>query len=127
MIAHLRPARFSVFLFFFSFSLPLLRALPPALRVRVPVVVVVVIVVTTQQRRGVQPPVAQVVLGVVEYLPRLRRLRVGGPHVAGHHGAVVEQLQQAQAVARQDDLLLGALDRRQELERVRLLELLPRL
>jgi hypothetical protein len=58
----------------------------------------------------IQPPLPQIVLGIVEYLPRLRGVRIRRPHVARHHGRVVQQLQQPQAVARQDDLLLGALD-----------------
>ena len=69
-------------------------------------------------------PVAQVVLGVVEHLARLRRVLEGRARVAGDDGRVVEQVQQAPAVARQDGLLLGPLDDGGEVDVVGFLDLL---
>lgn len=60
---------------------------------------------------GLGLPVAEVVFGVVEDLAGLGAVGVGLALVAWHDGAVVQKLEEAAAVAGQDDLLLGALDR----------------
>lgn len=70
------------------------------------------------------PPIAEVVLCVVQNLPRLGSVLVRGARVAGDHGRVVKEGEQAAAVLGEDELLLGALDGREELCVVRLLELL---
>lgn len=70
------------------------------------------------------PPVAEVVLGVVQDLPRLGPVLVPGARFAGDHGGVVEEGEQATAVLGEDELLLGALDGSEELCIVGLLELL---
>ena len=72
-------------------------------------------------------PLAEVVLGVVEDLPGLAAVGVGLASVAGHDGGIVEQLEQALAVASEDDLLLGTLNGGGELGLVCLLELLASL
>lgn len=69
-------------------------------------------------------PLAQIVLGVIEDLAGLAAVGVRLAGVAGDNGRVVEQLQQALAVAGQDDLLLSTLDGGGKLGLVRLLELL---
>lgn len=74
-----------------------------------------------------QLPIPQVILGIIQNLPRLRRALVRRPHIPRHHRRIVQHLQQPQPVPRQDHLLLGPLNRRQKFGRIRLLELLPRL
>lgn len=73
---------------------------------------------------GLGLPVAEVVFGVVQDLAGLGAVGVGLALVTWHDGAVVQKLEEAAAVAGQDDLLLGALDRGEELGVVGLLELL---
>jgi hypothetical protein len=68
-------------------------------------------------------PLAQVVLGVVENLARLRGVRPRAAVVTGRDRAVVEEVEQASAMLGENDLLLGALDRRRELGRVCVFEL----
>jgi hypothetical protein len=75
-------------------------------------------------RLVVRAPVAQVILSVFQYLARLRRVLKRWPHVAWHNGIVVQQVQQPAAVTREDDLLLGALNRGSEMLGVGFLELL---
>jgi len=69
-------------------------------------------------------PVTQVVLGVVEDLASLGAVGVCRARVAGNDGRVVQEPQQAAAVAGQDDLLLCALDDGGELGLIGLLQLL---
>lgn len=76
---------------------------------------------------GLGLPVAQVVLGVVQDLAGLGALGVRVALVTGDDGSVVQEVQEAPAVARQDDLLLCPLDGGEELGIVGLLELLASL
>ena len=69
-------------------------------------------------------PVLEIVFGVVEDLARLVRAVVGGTHIAWHDWGVVKEVQDTAAVAREDDLLLGTLDRCCELRGVCFLQLL---
>ena len=80
-------------------------------------------------RNGLQVglPVAQVILGVVEDLPSLRGVLKGRARVSRHDGGVVEEVQQAAAVAGKHDLLLGPLDGGGEVDVVCFLELLTSL
>lgn len=70
------------------------------------------------------PPVAEIVFRVVEDLASLCAALVGWADVAWYDGRVVEQLEETHAVAREDDLLLGALDGGEELGVVGFLQLL---
>lgn len=60
---------------------------------------------------GLGLPVSEVVFGVVEDLARLGAVGVGLALVTWHDGGAVQELEEAAAVAGQDDLLLGPLDR----------------
>lgn len=71
-------------------------------------------------------PLAQVVLGIVEDLAGLATVLVRGAGIAGNNRSVVEQLEQALAVAGEDNLLLGALNGGSKLGLKGLLELLAR-
>lgn len=76
---------------------------------------------------GLGLPVAEVVFGVVEDLAGLGAVGVGLALVSWNDGAVVQKLEETAAVAGQDDLLLGALDRGEEFGVVGFLELLTSL
>ena len=78
-------------------------------------------------RCDLEPPVPQVVLGVVEDLAGLRGVLVPGTGVSRHDRRVVEQPQEPLAVAGEDGLLLGAFDDGGELGLVRLFQLLASL
>lgn len=69
-------------------------------------------------------PVAEVVFGVVQDLARLGAVGVGLALIAWGDGGTVQELEEAAAVTGQDDLLLGSLDRGEELGVVGFLELL---
>lgn len=73
---------------------------------------------------GLGLPVAEVVFGVVEDLAGLGTVSVGLALVAWHDGTVIQKLEEAAAVAGQDDLLFSALNRGEELGVVGFLELL---
>lgn len=73
---------------------------------------------------GLGLPVAEVVFGIVQDLAGLGAVCVGLALVAWHDGAVIQKLEEAAAVAGQDDLLFGALDRGEEFCVVGFLELL---
>lgn len=73
---------------------------------------------------GLGLPVAEVVFGIVQDLAGLGAVCVGLAIVTRHDGTVVQELEEAAAVAGQDDLLLGALDRCEELGVVGFLQLL---
>lgn len=72
-------------------------------------------------------PVAQVLLGIIEDLAGLGAVLELWTHVAGDDGGVVEQVQETAAVAREDDLFLGAFDGGGKLGGIGLLELLSSL
>jgi hypothetical protein len=69
-------------------------------------------------------PVAEVIFCVVQNLAGLSTVGVGLTLVAWDYGGIVQELEEAAAMAGQDDLLLGSLDRGEEFGIVRLLELL---
>jgi hypothetical protein len=73
---------------------------------------------------GLRLPVAEVIFGVVQDLTGLGAVGVWLALVAWHYGGVVQELEEAAAVAGQDDLLLGTLDRGEEFGVVGFLELL---
>lgn len=60
---------------------------------------------------GIWLPLAEVVLGVVEDLPGLGAVVIRLAVVAWCDGGAVQELDEAAAMARQDDLLFGTLDR----------------
>lgn len=71
-----------------------------------------------------RPPVAKIVLRVVQDLPCLRPMLVRGPRFTRDHGCVFEEREQAAAMFSENELLLTALDGREELCVVGLPELL---
>lgn len=72
-------------------------------------------------------PVLEVVLGIVQDLPGLRAVEIRPALFTWHDGAVVKELQEAAAVAGEDDLLLGALNGGEKLGVIGLLEFLASL
>lgn len=73
---------------------------------------------------GLGLPVAEVVFGIIQDLAGLGAVCIWLAIVTRHDGTVVQELEEAAAVAGQDDLLLGALDRGEELGVVGFLQLL---
>lgn len=73
---------------------------------------------------GLGLPVAEVVFGVVQDLAGLGAVGVGLALVSWDDGGTVQELEEAAAVAGQDDLLLGPLDGGEEFGVVGFLELL---
>ena len=69
-------------------------------------------------------PFSEILFGVVEDLARLVRVFEGGARVAWDDGGVVEEVEEAAAVAREEDLFLGALDHGGEVDVVGFFELL---
>ena len=69
-------------------------------------------------------PFPEILFGVVEDLARLVGVLERGPRVARYDGGVVEEVQDAAAVAGEEDLLLGALDDGGEVDVVGFFQLL---
>ena len=72
-------------------------------------------------------PFSEILFGIVEDLARLVGVLERGPGVAWDHGGVVQEVQDAAAVAREEDLLLGALDDGGEVDVVGFFQLLTSL
>lgn len=68
-------------------------------------------------------PVLEVIFSIVQDLSSLCAVVVRALLLAGHNGAVVEELEETATVTGQDDLLLGTLDCGKEFGVVGLLEL----
>ena len=72
-------------------------------------------------------PVAKLVFGVIEDLASMLAVCKFWVGVAWDYGCVVKEIDNPASLPGQNNLLLGALDRRREVDVVRFLELLTRL